>query len=126
MEIRLLFKIVLWILSGAIFFYLTQAIRSDNWSVFKISEIKNIKDFLYFFFIVGFIPLVDLIVLSVPTYLLINKISKYVLLFILLIVQYFIWWALTSRELNDINLLIRILISCFIFILIFIVPKERL
>lgn len=115
-------KILLYFLTKYFLFYIIGAIQSNNFSIFKINNIKNFGDLFFYLWIILFFPIVNFVFF----FLLINfsfKLMKYKflilnLIFVVLEILFFIYFT-SQKYVIDSASLTLFLVSVICFILFF-------
>ncbi|MEZ5016427.1 MAG: hypothetical protein R2800_05190 [Flavipsychrobacter sp.] len=103
-------------------FFLFINILRGQVAVDELRSLDNLPSLAYYFFILAFIPIIVLLVLSFPIHLsfrIKHVVGFLVANLILLLVDIYIYIFFTSQNLKDINGVYLLVISCFTFFLFF-------
>lgn len=94
-------KILLFWLAKYIGFYVFMMFKTGNYAFIKVNEIKNGEDLFYYLWIFLFLPVVSIIIFSVPMYFSFKvKSFVYYILIIgaILLAEYFLYTSLASQS----------------------------
>ena len=115
-------KIFLYFLTKYFLFYICGAIESNNFSIFKINNIKNFEDVFFYLWLILFFPILNFVVFFLPIYYSF-ELKKYQFLFlnlILILFEIFIFIYFTSQKyIIDIDILILFSLSIICFTIFF-------
>ncbi len=109
-----------------IVFYVFIMYKNSNYALLKVNEIKTGEDLFYYLWLFLFLPIVSMIVFTVPTYYLfkVKGIGLFLLIATLvLVVEYYAYTWLASQA-NLMNGIINGIITVFIFLLFFYKPMK--
>lgn len=115
-------NIVLYIFVKYLIVYAVFMVATKNFKLLEIGKIKNGEDLFYYLWIILFIPIVNILLISVPLFLSFkvkNKIYFLSLIVIIFLVEYFVYVYFTSQKYFDVKGIIIEIISCVIFYLFF-------
>lgn len=97
-------------------------VKTHNYKLLEISNIKNGEDLFYYLWIILFIPIVDMLFFSVPFYFSFKVkkgISFFILIGLILVLEYFVYVYFTSQKYIDMNGVYIELISLVVLYLFF-------
>jgi len=102
-------------------FYILLMFKNDNYTLLKVNEIKNVEDLFYYLWLFLFLPVVCILILSIPLFfsLRVKKLT-YIALIItaILIAEYFLYTWLASQT-NLINGVYNGVLSLLFLLLFF-------
>lgn len=103
-------------------FFLISAIIDQNFSIFRIDQIKKIEDFFFYFWIILFFPILNFIVFSLLIYFSfkLKKAFKIIFNIIFIILEIFIFIYFTSQKfILNYQLVLLFTISVVMFYFLF-------
>ena len=103
-------------------FFLISAIIDQNFSIFRIDQIKKIEDFFFYFWIILFFPILNFIVFSLLIYFSfkLKKAIKIIFNIIFIILEIFIFIYFTSQKfILNYQLVLLFTISVVMFYFLF-------
>lgn len=103
-------------------FFLISAIIDQNFSIFRIDQIKKIEDFFFYFWIILFFPILNFIVFSLLIYFSfkLKKAIKIIFNIIFIILEIFIFIYFTSQKITlDYQIILLFTISVVMFYFLF-------
>ena len=103
-------------------FFLISAIIDQNFSIFRIDQIKKIEDFFFYFWIILFFPILNFIVFSLLIYFSfkLKKAFKIIFNIIFIILEIFIFIYFTSQKITlDYQIILLFTISVVMFYFLF-------
>jgi len=118
------FKFFLYFYVKYLLFYVVHFFLNFDIKFFNVRSVNTVKDVFYYLLIFMPLPVVN----SVLFYFgikFIFKSKKYFYLIPYLILEYLIYVYLTSQKLWDINGLVNMLVSCFVLLIIALLPSAR-
>src|SRR5688500_16001299 len=93
--LRLTFlNILLLILVKYLLFYILLMFKNQDYSFIEIGNLKNSEDVLYYLFIFLFLPVMNVILFSVPLYFILklkNAVQLIVLILVIVVAEYFLY-----------------------------------
>lgn len=113
-------KILIYILVKYLFFYIFMMFKNDNYALISLGQLENIQDIFYYLFIFLSLPIINIIVLSLPIYYSFKVKNIYyfsIVILLILVVEYFLYTYLASQAnlLNGVYNGILSLLFLFIF-----------
>jgi hypothetical protein len=93
--------------------------KNDNYALIQIDELQSLQDLFYYLWIFLFLPIFTFLILALPIKIALEKPKKLVWLFFLILTIEFIIYTYLASQTNYSNGILNLLISLFIFILVF-------
>lgn len=115
-------QIALYLFTKYFIFYIFMMFKNNDFKIFEIDNLRQGHTLTYFIFIMLPLPIVSMILFSIPLFFLLklrNIIYIVVSLFIFLLADYFVYVILTSRNFIDLNGFYSGVISLLFFFLFF-------
>lgn len=115
-------KILFFYLFKYIFLYIFILIKTNDYSLIHVNNIKDLGDLFYYLLLLLFLPVTNFLIFAVPIYYIfkIKNIVYFTILFLILfLLEYFIYVFFTSQHHIDINGLFNALFGLIIFGVIF-------
>lgn len=116
--INILFYIFIkWIVTYIIFMFLT-----SNYSMIQMNNLRTIEDIFYYLWLVLFMPVMSMLIFSLPYFLSFKASNSFVFLSsitIIIVIEYLHYVYFNSQKLYDKNGIIFILIGSLIFYFLF-------
>lgn len=112
---------------SSIIFLIIPMIMDGDYRLLEFNNIRNGQDLFYYFWIVMFFPIIDIILFSLPLYFGLkvkNKVLMVVSLFTIFIIEYFIYVYFTSQKVFDEDGLQKVIISVIVFAIFFYKPER--
>jgi hypothetical protein len=114
-------SILLYIFLKYLLFYILLMVKSDDFKLIKVADLKSGQDWFYYLWIILFMPIIAMIVFSGPLYFAfkMKKLIYFILLIgIVLIAEYFLYTYFSSQN-NLMNGIYLEIIGIFVFIFLF-------
>ena len=93
--------------------------KNDNYALIQISELKSFEDFFYYLWIFLFFPIFTFSILSLPIKIALEKPKKVAWPFFIILIIEFVCYTYLASQTNYLNGFLNLLVSVFIFKLVF-------
>ena len=125
---KILKKICVYFLLKYCLFYLIVSIINQNFSIFRVDDLRSFENIFYYMWLILFFPIISIFLFSFPIHysLKLNSFYKYLLNLIFIIIEFFIFIYFTSQKIEmKIDYIIFILLGIILFPMIFLNFKNK-
>lgn len=114
-------SIIFFILIKYLLFYIFMMFKNDNYALIKFNELKNGEDLFYYLWTFLSLPVICIILFTLPLYYSLRAKSRFLFYFLIIcvfVLEYIIYTYLAS-QLSLLNGVVNLLIGVILFVLFY-------